>query len=442
MRPKTHYAKSGDVHIAYQVVGDGPIDLVFIPGWFSHVENNWERPEIAHFFERLASFTRLITFDKRGTGLSDPVAVTNPPTLEERMDDVRAVMDAVGSEHAALMGLSEGGPMCMLFAATYPERTTALILTGTFARMIKADDYPIGMDRDVVESLVNAMVDQWGEGLVLQFSAPSIDSPEERRLTGQYERAAASPGMALALMKLNLDTDTRDVVGAIRVPTLVLHREGDRLIPIEMGRYLAEHIPGARLVSLPGIDHVPWVGDTDLLCDEVQEFLTGSRHVAEPDRVLATVMFADIVGSTGRAAELGDRRWHELLDRFYEMTARQIESFGGRQVKTTGDGVLATFDGPARGVRGASTIVSSVRPLGLQVRMGLHTGECEVMGEDVGGIAVHIGARIAALADAGEVLVSRTVRDLVVGSGLVFEDRGERELKGVPGTWQLFKLGD
>ena len=439
-RPKTRYAKSGDVHIAYQVVGDGPIDIVFVPGWFSHVENNWERPEIAYFLERLASFGRLIVFDKRGTGLSDPVAVSSPPTTEQRMDDVRAVLDAVGSERAALIGLSEGGPMCMLFAATYPERTGGLVLTGTFARLLATDDYPIGFDRATVERLGDRMSERWGEGLILAFAAPSADTPEARQIQGQYERAAASPGMVKALNDLNLEFDVRGVLDAIHVPTLVLHREGDRMVPLAMGRYLAEKITGAKLVVVPGIDHVPWVGDVDLFCDEIEEFLTGARHVAQPDRVLATVLFADIVGSTERAAELGDRRWRDLLDRFYESTRRQIERFGGRQVKTTGDGILATFDGPARAVRGASAIVSSVRALGLEVRAGLHTGECEVMGADVGGIAVHIGARVASLARPGEVLVSRTVKDLVVGSGHSFADRGDHELKGVPGSWQLFSV--
>jgi pimeloyl-ACP methyl ester carboxylesterase/class 3 adenylate cyclase len=439
-RPQTKYAKSGDIHIAYQVVGTGPLDLVYVPGWFSHLDHNWDSPDNAYFLERLASFCRLILFDKRGTGLSDPVAVTNPPTLEERMDDVRAVLDAVGSERAALMGLSEGGPMSMLFAATYPERTAALILTGAFARMIFADDYPIGMDRVVAESMVDGMVDRWGEGLIVGYAMPSLDSPETRRSVGKYERAAASPGMVRALMYLNFDIDVRPVLSAIQVPTLVLHREGDKLVPFKMAEYIAERIPGAKLVKLPGIDHVPWAGNTDLFCDEVEEFLTGARHIMEPERALATVMFADIVGSTARAAELGDRRWRDVLDRFYEIAGRQIERFGGRQIKTTGDGMLAAFDGPARAVRGAMAATASVRPLGIQIRAGLHTGECEVMGEDLGGIAVHIGARVSALAGAGEVLVSSTVKDLVAGSGLQFEDRGVHELKGVPEEWRLFAV--
>ena len=439
-RTETRYARSDDVHIAYQVVGDGPMDLVWVPGWFSHVENAWEWPELSYFFERLASFSRLMIFDKRGTGLSDPVAISEPPTLEQRMDDVRAVMDAVGSERAAIMGLSEGGPMSALFAATYPERTTALILTGSFARLAWAPDYPAGIEREFLERIVDGLAESWGEGAILQFATPSADTPESRKRMGRFERSAASPGMMRALMYVNFDVDIRSVLPAIKVPTMILHRADEIMVPVAMGRYLAEHIPGAKLVELPGVDHVPWVGDTDRFVEEVEEFLTGSRSAAHSDRVLATVLFTDIVGSTGHAAELGDARWREVLDRYYEVAARQIERYGGRKVKTIGDGVLATFDGPARAVRAAASITDAVRSLGVQIRAGLHTGECEVMGEDVGGIAVHIGARVAALAGPGEVLVSRTVRDLVVGSGLAFTDRGEHELKGVPGTWQLYSV--
>ena len=442
MRPKTQYAKSGDIHIAYQVFGDGPIDIVWVPGWFSNVESNWESPFMAYFFDRLSSFARVITFDKRGTGLSDPVAVTSPPTLEERMDDVRAVMDAVGSERAVPVGLSEGGPMSALFAATYPDRTSALVLTGTFARVASADDYPIGLDADVVRGIVDVLVANWGDGLIVQFAAPSMDSEEYRKRVGEYERSSASPGMVRALMLLNLEVDIRPLLPAITVPTMILHRTGDTLVPVEHGRYLADHIPGAKMVEVPGIDHVPWAGDTDRFVDEIQEFLTGARHVAEPDRVLATVMFTDIVASTERAAELGDRRWREILDRYYELSRREIERFGGRQVNTTGDGTLATFDGPARAIRSATAITTATRQLGIDIRAGLHTGECELIGSDVRGIAVHIGARVAAMAGPGEVLVSRTVRDLVAGSGLLFSERGEHELKGVPGTWQLFSVTD
>jgi pimeloyl-ACP methyl ester carboxylesterase len=439
-RPKTKYARSGDLHIAYQIVGDGPIDLVWVPGWFSHVEQSWEWHEMASFFERLASFSRLIIFDKRGTGLSDPVPVDQPATIEQRMDDVRAVMDAAGSERAALLGLSEGGPMSIVFAATHPERTQALILTGTFARATWAPDYEIGLPRDLVEPTMDEIVENWGEGLILEYAAPSMDTPENRRQIGRYERSAASPGMVRALMRMNLDIDVRPILESIKVPTLVLHRLHDRMTMIEMGRYIADRIPGAKMVELPGGDHLPWAGDVDRFVGEVQEFLTGSRDEVMPDRVLATVMFNDIVSSTERAAEMGDRAWKQLLNRFYETAGRQIERFGGRLVGTTGDGVLATFDGPARGVRSATAIREAVRPLGIEMRAGLHTGECELRGADVGGIAVHIGARVSAKAEAGEVMVSRTVRDLVVGSGLEFADRGEHELKGVPGTWQLFSV--
>ena len=439
-RPKTKYARSGELHIAYQVVGDGPIDVVWVPGWFSHVEQSWEWHEVASFYERLASFSRLIVFDKRGTGLSDPVPVDQPATIEQRMDDVRAVMDAAGSERAALLGLSEGGPMSMVFAATHPDRTSALILTGTFARATWAPDYEIGIPRELVEPTMDEIIENWGEGLILEYAAPSLDTPENRSEVGRYERSAASPGMVRALMKMNLDIDVRPVLEAINVPTLVLHRVHDRMTLVEMGRFLAKHIPGARLVELPGGDHLPWAGDTDRFVGEVQEFLTGSRHEVMPDRVLATVMFNDIVSSTERAVELGDRRWKQVLDRFYETADREIQRYGGRLVEETGDGVLATFDGPARAVRSATAIREAVRPLGIQIRAGLHTGECERRGSNIGGIAVHIGARVSAKAGAGEVLVSRTVRDLVVGSGLEFADRGEHELKGVPGTWQLFSV--
>lgn len=442
MRPTTKYAKSGDVHIAYQVVGDGPLDVIFVPGWFSHVEAAWDRPEIASFYEGLASFCRLIVFDKRGTGLSDPIAVKEPPTLEQRMDDVRAVLDAVGSERAALIGLSEGGPMSAVFAATYPDRTSALILTGTFARFPEAPDYPMGADRNVIEAMIEGYVQTWGEGLIIQLAAPSIDTEANRRLTGQFERLAASPGMVGALMRLNMEIDIRPILPSIRVPTLILHRAGDMLVSVEHGRYLAENIPGARLVELAGIDHIPWAGDTEAFLGEVEEFLTGVRHEHEPDRVLSTVMFTDIVGSTERAAEVGDRRWHETLERFYTRSRKEIERFRGRAVKSTGDGVLATFDGPARAIRSARAISDAVGEFGIQIRAGLHTGECEMMGSDVGGIAVHIGARVAALAGPGEVLVSRTVRDLVAGSGLSFVDRGEHSLKGIPGVWQLYGVAN
>ncbi len=434
--PATRYAKSGDVNIAYQVVGEGPLDLVLVPGFASHVEHAWEDPSLARFLRRLASFSRLILFDKRGTGLSDRVSVTELPTLEQRMDDVRAVMDAVGAEQAALLGVSEGGPMSTLFAATYPERTTALVAYGAFAGRVGLPPSP-----EQVQPFLDAIERNWGQGFGIGLFAPSMANDEScRQWWARYERLALSPGAAVALVRMNMEIDTRHVLPAIRVPTLVLHRAGDRMVSVEQGRYLAEHISKAKYVELPGDDHAPWIGDQDAILDEIEEFLTGVRHGPDPDRVLATVLFTDIVGSTQRAVELGDRRWRDLLDGYYGVAHKELGRFRGREVKTTGDGFLATFDGPARGIRCACAIGDGARQLGIDSRAGLHTGECEVMGEDVGGIAVHIGARVAAEAGAGEVLVSSTVKDLVAGSGISFQDRGIHALKGVPGDWRLFAV--
>jgi pimeloyl-ACP methyl ester carboxylesterase len=441
MQPETRYAKSGDVNIAYQVVGEGPLDLVLVQGWISHLEYGWEDPAIAHLLRRLASFSRLILFDKRGTGLSDRVSVTELPTLEERMDDVRAVMDAVGSERAALMGISEGGPMSALFAATYPERTSALVLYGSYAKWIRDESYPWAPPRESHERAFKGLERNWGQGFGLEFIAPSVANDERvRQWWGTYQRRAASPGAAVALYRMNIEIDIRHILPTIRVPTLVLHRSGDRLLAAGGARYMADRIDGARYVELPGDDHAPWWGDSDAVLDQVQKFLTGVRPAPEPDRMLATVLFTDIVGSTQRASELGDRRWLELLDSYYALARRELERFRGREVKRTGDGFLATFDGPARGIRCASAVSESAGQLGLEIRAGLHTGECEIMGEDVGGIAVHIGARVAAEAAPGEVLVSSTVKDLVAGSGLQFEDRGSHHLKGVPDEWRLFAV--
>lgn len=436
--PKTRYAKSGDLHIAYQVLGDGPFDLVFVPGFVSHLEFEWEEPQFARFFQRLASFSRLIRFDKQGTGLSD-----RPPglaTLEQRMDDVRAVMDAVGSEKAALFGVSEGGPMSLLFAATYPERTSALVLYGSYARRAWASDHPFGYTEQELQRVLEALERDWGGPTGTEIWAPSRLGDEGfGRWRANYLRLAASPGAALAIMRMNMEIDVRHILPSIRLPTLIVHRTGDRNIRVDQARFMADHIPGARLVELSGIDHTFYV-DPDPIVDEVEEFLTGVRHGAEPDRVLATVLFTDIVGSTEKAAELGDRRWRDLLANYHSMVRREISRFRGREIDTAGDGFLATFDGPARAVHCASAVSDGVRPLGVQVRAGLHTGECEVMGEKLGGIAVHIGARIAALAKPGEVLVSSTVKDLVAGSGLRFEDCGLHALKGVPGEWRLFAV--
>jgi len=435
-KPETQYAKSGDVHIAYQVTGNGPLDLVMVPGFVSHLEYEWGNPRSTRYLERLASFSRLIRFDKRGTGLSDRVG--NIATLEERMDDVRAVMDAVGSERAAVMGFSEGGPMCALFAATYPERTSALIMYGSMARRAWAPDHPWGRTSEEHEKRLRTVEQVWGTGSSIETYAPSLANDSSYRYwVAGYERASASPGAVLALIRMNWEIDARHVLPMIRVPALVLHRTGDRAVRVEEGRYLAEHLSGARFVELPGDDHAPWVGDSDAVVDEVEEFLTGVRHHAEPDRVLATVLFSDIVGSTERAVALGDRKWRDLLEGYYALARRELIRFRGREVDTAGDGFFAAFDGPARAIRCADAIAGGVRSLGIEIRAGLHTGECEVIGDKVGGIAVHIGARVAGLAKPGEVLVSSTVKDLVAGSGLGFEERGTHTLKGVPGEWRL-----
>jgi class 3 adenylate cyclase len=441
IQAKTNYARNGDVNIAYQVIGDGPLDLLFIPPFVSHLDLYWAAPETAAFFSRLASFSRLILFDKRGTGLSDPVS--GAATLEERMEDVRAVLDACGSQRAALFGLSEGGPMSLLFAATYPERTTALITFGSFAKLLPAPGY-LWETHDSVERLrapwTDALENHWGEGKALAMFMPSLGSGlNAQRMLAMFERAAASPTMVLALDRFNTEVDVTQVLPVIGVPTLVLHRTDD-LVPIGLGRYLAEHVPGARFVELAGNDHMPWVGDSDAVLDEVEQFLTGGRQGAEPDRVLATVLFTDIAGSTVRAAELGDRRWSELVEAHHARVRALISRYGGREVDTAGDGFLATFDGPTRAIRCAEEITAAVQTIGLEVRAGVHTGEIVLAGDDVRGIAVHVGARIAAMARAGEVLVSSTVRDLVAGSGLRFDDRGLHSLKGVPGEWQLLAV--
>ena len=435
-RPETRYAKSGDTHVAYQVTGDGPFDLVMVPGFVSHLEYQWEDPHGARFLQRLSSFSRLIRFDKRGTGLSD--RMSSIPTLEQRMDDVRAVMDAVGSRRAALLGISEGGPMSLLFAATYPERTSALVLYGTYARRAWAPDHPFGITREALERLIGRIEQDWGRpGTLTDTYAPSGDEAF-RQFVATYSRLSASPGAAIAILRLNMEIDVRHILRAIRVPTLVMHRIDERVTSIEQGRYLAANVPGAELAEFPGIDHIPWIGDSDAVLEKVERFLTSVRESAEYDRVLATILFMDIVGSTERAAQLGDRRWHELLEQYYRMVRRELVRFRGRELDTAGDGMFAAFDGPARGIRCASAVREAVKPLTLDVRAGLHTGECEVVGQKLAGIAVHIGARVAASAKPGEVLVSNTVKDLVAGSGIGFETRGTHVLKGVPGEWPLF----
>ena len=433
------YAKSGDLHIAYHVIGDGPPDLVLVPGFTWHLECAWEHPGFAAMWQRVASFCRLITIDKRGTGLSDRVPNDALPTLEDRMDDVRAVLDAVGSTQAALIGFWEGGPMCTLFAATYPERTRALVLHAVPAAFRPSEDYPWALDDKLHAATLSFLDTSWGRGWFLAQLMPSLAGDEHAlRWCARMERMSASPGAAMALVNMNRDVDVRHVLPAIRVPTLVLNPRDDPVVPTAAGRYIAERIPGAKFVELPGRDHLPWIGNTELVIAELREFLTGVRHEVEIDRVLATILFVDIVGSTARAAALGDTGWRALLDAFYGAARSEIDRFRGRQTKTTGDGLLATFDGPARAIRCADAIRQVSRALCLDVRAGLHTGECEMRGDDVGGLAVHIGARVADQAAGGEILVSSTVRDLVAGSGIAFEPRGTPTLKGVPGEWQVF----
>jgi class 3 adenylate cyclase len=434
MEAPVRYAKSGDIHIAYRVFGDGPRDIVLIPGTLSHVELLWEVPGNEHLLKRLTAFARVIVFDKRGQGLSDRVA---EQTLEERTGDVRAVMDAAGSERATIYGWSEGGPMCLMFAATYPERTSALVLYGTFASM---RNEPWDVTREQLDQFLGELDRRWGEGVLLLLNAPSRRSDQAfLQRFARIERAAASPGAVLTLMRANYEIDVRHLLPAIRVPTLILHRAGDELVPVRTGRYLAEHIAGAKYAEIPGTDHMVVDQETqDVIADQIEEFITGERRRLEPDRVVATVMFTDIVGSTQRAAEVGDGRWRELRGNWHAVMRKELAAFRGREVDTAGDGLLATFDGPARAIRCACSVRERVRALGLQVRTGLHTGECELAGDGVVGIAVHIGARVAALAGPDEVLVSSTVRDLVAGSGLQFVDRGPHRLKGVPDEWRLY----
>jgi class 3 adenylate cyclase len=440
VEPEIRYARSDGLFIAYQVFGEGPLDLVVAPGYMSNIEQNWEWPAYARFLERLGTFARVIYFDRRGTGLSD--RATGHLTFDDLMDDIRAVMDDAGSERAAVLGGAEGGPMCVLFAATFPERTSSLILVTSYARRLWASDYPWGITPEVDALVMAAYEHRWGRlPMGIRTLAPGLaDDPAFRRWYVRAQRFGGSPGDAMAWYRITADIDVRDVLPAIRVPTLVLHRTGDRAIPVEEGRFLANGIPGARYHELPGEDHFWFAGDSDAILGEIEEFLTGARPAPEPDRVLATVMFTDIVGSTERAAALGDRRWRDLLESHHAVIRRELARFRGREVDTTGDGFLATFDGPARAIRCGVAISESLREIGVDVRVGLHTGEVDLAGSAVRGIAVHIGARISGLAEAGEVLVSGTVKDLVVGSGFEFEDRGMHVLKGVPGEWRTFAV--
>jgi class 3 adenylate cyclase len=438
---RVKYARSGDAHLAYQTVGDGPFDLVFIPEWANHVEVQWEEPRSAQFLQRLASFSRLILFDKRGIGLSDPVPLDPRPAFEDWMDDVRVVMDAADSTEAAIVAAGAGGPMSLLFAATHPERVRALVLVNTYARIAAADDYPFGMGPELTAVAAEWSRATWGHAANFSTLAPSLaDDPDARAFYARLQRAAASPGVVARMQAMLVELDVRAVLPAVRVPTLIIHRGGDQVFSSEHGRYLAEHIPGARYVELPGDDHLYWAGNMEGALDEIEEFLTGVRTGPRLERVLTTVLFTDLVDSTAHASRVGDLRWHALLDRHDEIVAQEVDRFQGRGIKSTGDGVLASFDGPARAIRSACAIRSRLRPLGLEMRAGIHTGEVEVRGADLGGIAVHIGARIAAFADAGEVCVSRTLVDLVVGSGIDFEPRGRHDLKGAPGEWEIYAV--
>jgi class 3 adenylate cyclase len=435
--PVVRYAEAGGVHVAYQVVGDGPIDVVVVPAWASNVEVYWESPLAARLNWRLASFGRLIMFDKRGTGLSDRPGTA--ATLETRMDDVRAVMDAADSERAALIGFWEGGPMSALFAATHPDRVTALVLYGSMAALTASSDYPWAPSAAENEATALAVASGWGEGRSVDLVAPSLASDTVfKRWWARLERHSISPGDAAQMYRLNSRIDVRAVLQSVRVPTLVLHRTGDPAVPVGAGRHLAREIPGARFRELPGGDHLPFVGDQRRFADEIEEFLTGVPPVAAPERVLATVLFTDIVGSTERAASLGDEAWRDLLEAHRSVVRRLLVRFRGREIDTTGDGFFATFDGPTRAILCALAVRDSVQELGLQVRCALHTGEIDVEGDRVTGIAIHIGARLLALAGPSEAVVSSTVKELVVGSGIQFADRGTHQLKGIPDPWHAF----
>jgi pimeloyl-ACP methyl ester carboxylesterase len=443
--PETRYALSGDVHIAYQVVGEGPFDLVFVPGFVTHVELQWTLPGFEAFLRGLGSFCRLIRFDKRGTGMSDPVS--GAPSLEARMDDVRAVMDAVGSRRAAFYGLSEGAAMSILFAATYPERTAALVVRSCSPRTLWAPDFPWGRSEQAYRQEMDQALRVFGPRAEARRAVRALGMQDEDEVEAfiDYVRYGASPGMLDALYRMNKDIDVRQVLPTVRVPALVLHGGEDQIVPVDVGAYTAQHIRSARFVEVPGVGHVALRAGGTQIQAEIEQFLTdvwqtGGWDDAESDRLLATVLFTDIVDSTPKAIELGDRDWRDLLERHHALVRRELLRFRGREIDTTGDGFLATFDGPARAIRCACAIVDGVRDLGLSIRAGLHTGECEVADGKVAGIAVHTGARVAAQAVADEVLVSSTVKDLVAGSGITFVERGLRELKGIPGEWRLFAV--
>jgi class 3 adenylate cyclase len=441
--PETRYARNNGLHVAYQLVGHGPVDVVLLTQWFSNIDSQWDVPPLAAFIRRLARFGRVLIFDKRGTGLSDPVPASELPSIEEWMDDLRTVMDDSGIERAVLVAILASSFMAMVFAATYPARVRALVMVNPYPRFTRADDYPWGFDAGNFDLIMERTRRTWGKGMLLRQFAPSLLADAALvEQESRYERQAASPGTAMAMTRMINLIDVRSVLPTITVPTMVISRADPSAVPAEHRRYIADHVQGARYVELAGADELMWAGDQDALVGEVLQFVTGARPVAEPDRVLATILFTDIVGSTRLAAEHGDRAWRELLERHHALVRSELARFRGREVDTAGDGFLAVFDGPGRAVRCASAAVQSVQSLGIEIRAGVHTGEVEVVGDGVRGIAVHIGARVSALASASEVLVSSTVRDLVAGSGLQFEDRGSRELKGVPDPWRVLALID
>ena len=439
MLPETKYAKSGDINIAYQVVGEGPVDLVLVPGWISNIDVFWEEPSVVRFLNKLASFSRLILFDKRGTGLSD--RVTDSPMLEERMDDVRAVMDAVGSQQATLLGYSEAGTMVALFAATYPERTNSIIMIGSFARRIKSHDYPCGVDVEEYKESIKELTKIWGGPIGIGQRIPSKKNDEQfKKWWAKFLRMGASPGTAEAITKMIIEIDVRDILPSINVPALIIHAEGDKVISLPNGEYLAKHIPNARLVVVKTEDHLPFIEKSTEILEEVEEFVTGIKAERNMGRVLSTLMFTDIVDSTKMAQEMGDQNWSDLLETHDSVIRHELSVYRGKEIDTAGDSFFASFDGPARGLRCAQAINKSIDELGLSVRVGIHTGECEVRGKNLAGIAVHIAARISALAGPEQILVSRTVKDLVAGSGIEFKDFGTHSLKGVSDQWSLFEI--
>lgn len=437
MTGETRYAHNGDVSIAYRLFGNGPLEMVFVTGFVGHLEVSFEYPAVRRFFERLASFTRIVVYDKRGQGLSDRPG--RPPTLEEGMDDLRAVIEAAELQRPSIFGVSEGGPMALLFAASHPERVASLVLYGTYARIMSVPGYDFGVDPDDFDALLQLLRDDWGGPVAVPLFAPSLE--EDNAFCdwwARFLRSGTSPSGAAGLIALYRDIDVRHALPAITAPSLVLHKDRDLLVPHMHGEYLAGHIPGARYVELPGEDHLFFTEDSDALLDEVEEFVAGTRASRQPERRLATVLFTDIVGSTDRASRLGDRRWRDIADSHDAIVRRALNRHTGREIKTMGDGFLVSFEGPARAIRCAQEIAHEADRIGIPVRAGVHTGECDVVGDDLAGLAVNIGARVGALAEAGEVLVSQTVKDLVVGSGIEFEDRGTHTLKGVPGEWRLY----